>query len=265
MHDITCAGVLMKIDQLISRLEEIAPPDLAEDLDRGRIGLIVRGSPEINKVATALDPTPYAIGRAIEEGAGMLVTHHTLIWDPVNRIGEDLALQLRLLLDNQLSLYSMHTNYDNAPGGVNDVLAGLIGLSGVSAFYGGRAGKVREMSLREFALQASEKLGCRVEYAGDDDLAVKRVAVAAGSGFRMGLQPARLDGMDALLSSELKHDVVRNRGNVALVSAPHYYTEAPAMAALAGRLNDLVPAAFIDDPPRIKVVDAFEREAVERV
>lgn len=259
MYDITCAGVLMKIGHLISRLEEIAPPDMAEELDRGRTGLIVRGSPEVNKIATALDPTPYAIKRAIEERAQMLVTHHTLIWDPVNRIGEDLAVQLRLSLDNHLSLYSMHTNYDNAPGGVNDVLARLVGLSNPAVFYGGRAGNVREMSLREFAWQAAEKLGCSVEYVGDDDRVIRRVAVVGGSGFKQGLEPARHDDVDVLLSSELKHDIIRNRGNVALVSAPHYYTEAPAMIALAERLNDFVPAVFIDDPPHIRMVNAVER------
>jgi dinuclear metal center YbgI/SA1388 family protein len=249
----------MKIDHLISRLEEIAPPDLAEELDRGRIGLIVRGSPEINKIATALDPTPYAIKRAIEARAQMLITHHTLIWDPVNRIGEDLALQLRLSLDNQLSLYSMHTNYDIAPGGVNDVLAGLVGLSSPGIFYGGRAGNIQEMSLREFARQTSEKLCCPVEYVGDDDRVVRRVALIAGSGFKQGLTPARNGNVDVFLSSELKHDIIRDRGNVALVSAPHYYTEAPAMLALAERLNDFVPTVFIDDPPHIKVVNVIER------
>ena len=85
----------MKINDLIFRLEEIAPPELAEEFDHGRIGLIVEGLPEVTKIATALDPTPYAIKLAIESGAQMLITHHTLIWDPVNRINEDLALQLR--------------------------------------------------------------------------------------------------------------------------------------------------------------------------
>ncbi len=249
----------MKIDRLISRLEEIAPPDLAEELDLGRIGLIVRGNPEVNKIATALDPTAYAIRKAIEAHAQMLVTHHTLIWDPVNSISEDLALQLWLSLDSQLSLYSMHTNYDNAPGGVNDVLAGLIGISSPGAFHGGRAGNIKEMSLREFARQTSEKLKCPVEYVGDDDRAVRRIVMVAGSGFKQALEPARRNGADVLLSSEMKHDVINGRGGLALVSAPHYYTEAPAMMALAERLNAFIPAVFIDDPPRMKVVNAVER------
>src|SRR5208337_3715495 len=205
----------MKLSSLVSRLEEIAPPELAEEFDQGRIGLIVRGSPEVGKIATALDPTPYAIRRAAELGAKMLVTHHTLIWDPVNRIDEDLSFQLRLLLGNHLSLYSMHTNYDNAPGGVNDVLAKLIGLTNPEIFYGGRAGNIREMGLEEFAALASEKLGCRVEYLGNDTKPVKRVATVAGSGFRLALDPARYGNVDVLLSSELKHDMIRNCGDLA--------------------------------------------------
>jgi len=108
----------MKLDDLVRRLEELAPPALAEEFDAGRIGLIVKGAEDVDKVATALDPTPYVIRRAAEEGARALVTHHTLIWDPVNAINEDLAVRLKLLLDSGMSLYSMHTNYDNAPGGV---------------------------------------------------------------------------------------------------------------------------------------------------
>ena len=244
----------MKLGNLVPRLEEIAPPALAEEFDSGRIGLIVKGADDIRKIATALDPTPYAIQRAIDEGAQMLVTHHTLIWDPVNTIDEDLAVRLKLLLDGGLSLYSMHTNYDRAPGGVNDVLAKLVGLSETVEFCGGRAGKAREQSLRSFASAVSENLGCDVEYLGDDDRMVRNVALVSGSGFRLALDGARKAGIDVLLSSELRHDVILGRGNVALVSAPHYFTEAPAMKALAERLGHLVPAVYIDDPPHIKTI-----------
>jgi dinuclear metal center YbgI/SA1388 family protein len=244
----------MKLSDLVSRLEEIAPPALAEEFDAGRIGLIVKGAEDVDKVATALDPTPYVIRSAVEEGAQALVTHHTLIWDPVNSISEDLAVRLKLLLDSGMSLYSMHTNYDNAPGGVNDVLAGLMGLTDTAVFYGGRAGNVPEMSLSNFAALASDRLGSDVEYVGDDDQVIRRAVVVAGSGFRLALDEARKAGIDVLLSSELKHDVILGRGNMALVSAPHYFTEAPAMKALADRLRQMVPAVYIDDPPRIKTI-----------
>lgn len=248
----------MELSKLIPLLEAIAPPELAEDFDHGRIGVIVRGSAEVTKIATALDPTPFAIAKAVEAGAQMLVAHHTLIWDPINRISADLAEQLRPLLEHDLSLYVMHTNYDNADGGVNDVLAGLLGLTGTRNFDGARIGDVGEIRLEAFAKMASKRLGCPVEYVGDGRAVLKRVALVAGSGFKAGLGPARSNGADAFFSSELKHDIIRGRGDLALLSAPHYYTEAPAMAALARRLNEAVPAIFIDDPPQIQVVRGVE-------
>jgi dinuclear metal center YbgI/SA1388 family protein len=249
----------MKLDRLVSKLEEIAPPDMAEEFDHGRIGLIVRGSEDVQKAATALDPTPYAIRKAAELGAQVLVTHHTLIWDPINKVDEGLALQLKLLLDSGISLYSMHTNYDNASGGVNDVLANIIDLLDVEDMHGGRMGAVRDQTLKEFAENASNRLGCAVEYVGDDDKIVRRVVTMAGSGFREVLDGAKYFKADVILSSELKNDVIRSRGEVALVSAPHYYTEAPAMNTLAKRMGEFMPTTYIEDPPGIKVVNASER------
>jgi hypothetical protein len=48
--------------------------------------------------------------------------------------------------------------------------------------------------------------------------------------------------------------VIRDRGDVALVSAPHYFTEAPAMRRLAEQLSAVLPATFVDDPPEIRVI-----------
>jgi dinuclear metal center YbgI/SA1388 family protein len=250
----------MELIELVSILEEIAPPELADSFDAGKIGLILKGSGSVKKVATALDPTPYAINKAISMKAQALITHHTLIWNPVSIIDDRLSGQLRLLLEHDISLYAMHTNYDKAPGGVNDVLAATIGLMDVQENEHGRVGYIDECLLFDFARYASRQLLTPVEVAGDKDRVVNKVAVVAGSGFREGLDMARRNKADVLLSSELKHDTIRERGNVALISAPHYHTEAPAMKALAERLNKYVKAYFIEDPPGIEVLKGFERD-----
>lgn len=252
----------MKLPELISLLEEIAPPELAEDMDYGKIGLCVRGSVNVRKVATALDATPKVIRSAISMKAQALVVHHPLIWDPVNLIPDDLAWSLKHLLKNDISLYAMHTNYDMAPGGVNDVLADIIGLKDVKETPHGRAGTISPVSIERFAGMVSERLEAPVEYIGERGKKIKSVAIVAGSGFRPGLQQAKEINADALLSSEMKHDVIRMRGDVALVSAPHYHTEAPAMKALADRLKGHVPAVFIDDVTDIRVVPGVERRRV---
>ncbi|MCD1294842.1 Nif3-like dinuclear metal center hexameric protein [Methanocella sp. CWC-04] len=250
----------MMLNELISVLENIAPPDMAEDFDAGKIGLIIKGTDTVNKVATALDPTTDVIKKAIEMDAQMLITHHTLIWSPVNKISVGLGNQLRLLLDNDMSLYSMHTNYDRAEGGVNDVLSGMLGLKSVQGAEMGRIGIVDEIPLREFAKHVSEKLGSPVEYTGNGKKRIKKVLVIGGSGFKEGLGIAKKLNADAIVSSELKHDIIRDSDNVALISAPHYHTEAPAMKALAERLSTFVPSVFIDDPPGIEVISCGDRD-----
>jgi len=244
----------MELSELIRTLEEIAPPELAEEMDHGKIGLIVPGTRDVKKVATALDPTPYVIKKATEAKADALIVHHTLIWNPVATIDRGLAASLKMLLDSRMSLYSMHTNFDRAPGGVNDTLASLLGLTSVVTIDLACAGIVESQSLSSFASMASKALDTAVEVVGDPDKEVSTVVTSAGSGFRDALSIAKRLNADVLLSSELRHDVIRDRGDVALVSAPHYFTEAPAMRRLAEQLSAVLPATFVDDPPEIRVI-----------
>jgi len=76
----------MDLYSLIETLEAIAPPELAEPIDDGRIGLIARGRDEANSVAVALDPTANVIQKAVQNEADILITHHTLIWSPITKV-----------------------------------------------------------------------------------------------------------------------------------------------------------------------------------
>ncbi|MCD4786310.1 MAG: Nif3-like dinuclear metal center hexameric protein, partial [Candidatus Eremiobacteraeota bacterium] len=76
----------MKIAEITLFLEKIAPPELADESDRGRIGLILDRDNEINKIATALDVTDHVLHEAALSGADLLVAHHTPIYEPVNHI-----------------------------------------------------------------------------------------------------------------------------------------------------------------------------------
>src|SRR5690606_39203767 len=107
----------MKLAKVVEILEKIAPPELADEFDEGRIGLILDLDNDIKRVAVSLDATIYVLEKAAEMKADLLVTHHTLIFHPINKISKPLAKCLKLALENEISLYSMHTNYDRAEGG----------------------------------------------------------------------------------------------------------------------------------------------------
>jgi dinuclear metal center YbgI/SA1388 family protein len=241
----------MNLHSLIPLIESIAPPALAEDFDIGRIGLVLDRDADVQKIAVALDPTNYVLKEAARLGANLLITHHTLLFNPVNLISKKLSDTLKIAIDNDISIYTMHTNYDKAEGGVNDVLAELLGLNNITPLALGRIGEIKPQSAREFASFIAKKLDTHVQYAGDRK--IRKVMVIGGSGFRREyIDIAFEHGADALVSGELRHDALRYAGELCLFDATHYATEAPAMKRLCERLP--VESTFIEDKPMVRIL-----------
>lgn len=112
-------------------MERIAPRRLAVESDRERVGLGV-GSPDslIERVLVALDPTPEAVAEADEAGAGLLITHHPLLFRPLGSVRTDapVGAVVTAALRSGVALFSAHTNLDVVEGGVSSVLAETLGL-----------------------------------------------------------------------------------------------------------------------------------------
>jgi len=241
----------MELNEIIPILNAIAPPELAEDFDTGRIGLILDRAAGIERIAVALDPTDYVLNEAARLGANLLITHHTLLFDPVNLISKRLSDTLKIAIDNDISIYTMHTNYDKSEGGVNDVLADILGLDNIEPLELGRVGEIEPCSASEFASLIAKKLDTHVQYTGDGE--IKKVMVIGGSGFQREYIDTALEHCaDALVSGELRHDALRYAGELCLFDATHYATEAPAMRRLCERLP--VESIFIEDKPAVKVL-----------
>jgi len=229
----------MDIRAVIQELECIAPPDQAEEMDTGRIGLIIEGKPEVDSIACSLDATPAVIQKAIGSGAELLVVHHTPIWSPVTSVRGPLALLLREVLKSGINVYVMHTNFDHAPGGINDALADLLSLENVSPMTLGVCGDCRldrETFIRRLAAPV---------LAWGNPLLPGRLGVIGGSGFDQSLIDEAVSlGAEAFLSADLKHAVARS-SPLPLIETTHYALEAPGMRRLAAERGWL----FLDDPP----------------
>mgnify|MGYP001205265008 FL=1 len=247
----------MELMKVVEILEEIAPPELAEGFDEGKIGLILNLENNIERIAVALDASSYVLKKAAEMRANLLVTHHTLIFHPINKISKSLAESLRLALDNEISLYSMHTNYDRAEGGINDVLAARLGLKNLKNVEAGRIGEVEPCTSAELASNVSETLQTPVIYAGEKE-EIRQVMVVGGSGFATEfLEIARANRVDAFISSELKHNILREYEDLCLIDATHYATENPGMETLCSRLRKIsgLEVKFIEQPSGLKAID----------
>ncbi len=119
----------MQVRDVIAVVDRLAPFDLAEPWDH--VGLQV-GSPddEVRGVLVTLEVDDAALDEAARLECDLLLVHHPLIFDPLERLSDDTAagrLALRAARDG-VAVIAAHTNLDKARGGIADVIAELLGL-----------------------------------------------------------------------------------------------------------------------------------------
>ena len=244
------------VGDILNFVETLAPRYMKMDFDN--VGLLCgRKGKEVKKILVALDPFRSVIQEAIEEGADLIVTHHPLIYrDPPMAINEDSETGrcVLTLIENGIAAINAHTNLDQAPGGVNDVLAETVGLTNIQVITPagtddqGRPwgllhmGDAREQSLEEFLDYVKTHLHCQGLRYVNGGKPVKKVAVGGGS-CADGLWEALEAGCDTLVTSDVKYNQFRTAHDMGLnlIDAGHFHTENPVMPVLAEKLRAAFP------------------------
>jgi dinuclear metal center YbgI/SA1388 family protein len=123
-----------RVAELVAFLERLAPPELAEEWDN--VGLLLGDRQrEARQVLTCLTLTPDVAREAIEKEAGLVVTHHPVLFRPVQRLtaDDDQGQMLLALIAAGVAVYSPHTAYDSAAEGINEQLARRLELAQIEA------------------------------------------------------------------------------------------------------------------------------------
>lgn len=123
----------MRLHDTVAVLENLAPPALSESWDNTGL-LLGDHTADVTRVLTCLTLTPDVAVEAVSVGAQLVVTHHPLMFKPVQRITADApdGRTLLTLLRAGIAVYSPHTAWDNAPLGINQQLADLCGLQDIT-------------------------------------------------------------------------------------------------------------------------------------
>ncbi len=120
---------MITVADLAAWLEGFAPSRLAEPWDN--VGLLW-GDPAsaIDRVMTCLTVTGRTADEAIADRAGAIVSHHPVLFKAAKSIRADRPETgfLWRLARAGVAILSPHTAFDNTSGGINDGLAGRIGL-----------------------------------------------------------------------------------------------------------------------------------------
>jgi dinuclear metal center YbgI/SA1388 family protein len=241
------------IAQVTAALEAIAPLALAADWDA--VGLLVGPrSDGISRVMTCLSLTPETAAEAVRERVDLVVAHHPLPFRPVPRITGDTATGrvLLQLIGAGVGVWSSHTAWDSAAGGINDQLAALLGLEHVAPLEHsplhplagfGRAGTAGAgWSVGRLARHAADRLGGGgAQLSGDAARPAGRVGIVCGSGGD-AVATAAAAGCDTFLTGEIRlHDALHARAlGMAVIAVGHHASERFSLDALARRLAEAV-------------------------
>ena len=149
----------MKISDLQTFLQTFAPPALSEPWDN--TGLLL-GDPEreLRRVMTCLTITPATVREAVAGRVEMIVSHHPMPFHALKRITAETTVgrMLRELIRADIAVYSPHTSYDSAAGGINRQIAEGLGLTEIVPLVLWQPGTERQRSDRIEVETGSEVL-----------------------------------------------------------------------------------------------------------
>src|SRR6478735_8103645 len=119
----------MFVAQLLGAVERLAPAALAEEWDN--VGLLVgRHNQPVSRVLVALELRDEVLGEAREFRCDTVLTHHPAIFPSLASVTDHPAGELVLrAAEARVAVIAAHTNLDAARGGLNDVMAEILGVT----------------------------------------------------------------------------------------------------------------------------------------
>ena len=228
----------MKIKEVLSALEQFAPLPLQESWDNAglQVGLT---EAEVSGALLCLDVTEKVVDEAVQKGCNLIVSHHPLLFRGLKTISDltDVQRTVRKAIRQDICVVSMHTNMDNAQGGVNFKIAEKLGLTDVTFLSPKRVGDVEcgsgvvgtlenPMAADDFVLKVKRAFG--VECAMTNELLrrpVSRVAICGGAGDFL-LDDAVGAGADAFITGEMHyHQYFGYEQRIQICVIGHYQSE----------------------------------------
>ena len=238
----------MTVRELNRLLDQRFPPALSCDWDND--GLQVSPDPDatVTGVLVALDPSDAAIDEAVKTGCNVVLTHHPLIFRPLEEVTPDCGVGRRVerLLSLGISAISCHTRADAAAGGLNEYLAGLMGLTDVAPFADGipRIGTLKKPMPPSEAV--SFVLGAtgtpKALYSGKAPTTVTRIAICCGDG-KDCLAAASEAGADLYFTGEMSYHSRLDADELGLLvtEVGHNWSEAHCCSVFGSFLAEAAP------------------------
>src|SRR4051812_19330969 len=160
MAKVSLSAIAQYCDKIL-RTKEIG------DYDGIANGLQVENRGSVSRIAATVDASLATVKLAIEAKADFLIVHHGLFWSPSHPwTGRKYEL-IRLLMENDLAVYSSHLPLDAHPKlGNNAQLGAALGLKHLKPFFPSHGGLIglktrQRISRTELAARLQRALGSK--------------------------------------------------------------------------------------------------------
>ncbi len=240
----------LKVKEIASVLEDFAGLGIQEKWDNS--GLCI-GSPEdeVGGVVLALDCTAGLIREAREAGAGMVITHHPLIFHGLRQIrpGDPVGDAVAEAVRSGIAVYALHTPADKVIGGVSWQMALRLGLKDIGILDpepgGAGLGAVGNLpepiaDPRDFIAFVKERLGLEALRCSAPIAGVERVALCGGSGSDL-IERARAAGAQAYISADFHYHHFFTPAGFMIMDVGHYESEKYIVETLFSLLTKKFP------------------------
>lgn len=237
---------MVELNAITSYIEEIFPPSFAEDFDN--IGLLIgRQNKKISKAVICLDCDKNVVKEAIDAGAELIITHHPAIFNSMKKVTDDTdhGEMIVSALEHGISVYSAHTNFDSAPGGLTDNVVKSLDLIPIGNMEG-ELGRVCKAPFGETAVSLSERIKKVFKISNlystfTKNKEIETVAVCNGGGGGSLVETAKQLKADVYISGDLKHhevSMLKVDDSIDFIEMRHYDSEIIACEILYKKLDE---------------------------
>ena len=118
----------MKVKDIAQQIEKIVPLGLAQEWDN--VGLLIGDTEKnVRKILLTIDITEEVLAEAKRLRTDLILSYHPVIWDGLKKINARGPTSVVYeLVRSDIAVFSIHTALDAVEGGVNDVLAQIVGI-----------------------------------------------------------------------------------------------------------------------------------------
>lgn len=234
-------------------------PDIG-DYDGAVNGLQVENAGFVTRIAATVDASLATIKLAVAAKADLLIVHHGLFWSKTHPWTGKTRELIKLLIENNLAVYSSHLPLDAHPKvGNNAQLATALGLKNLKPFFFSRG---QNIGLKTFAGISRTELTKRLAKVtgaapkvipGGKEICQSIGIVTGGAGG--DLKQAAFERVDTFITGEGPHwtYALAEELGMNVFYGGHYATETFGVKALAAELSNKfkLPWEFLDYPTNL--------------